>query len=138
MGKCLIALLVCIQLIQVSYNLVRAEHQVVQVSNGLRSGEITLHCHSSDQDLGKHLLKPTESFSWGFEISMSICIETSLCADISCDFSWNNKNTSFLVWHGAEAFACAAEGKGEWSVREDGFYFRCDGHDWSFKYSWPK
>ena len=134
MGKNLITLLVCVQLI-----IVGADYQVVQISNGLKLGELIVNCHSDEnKDMGKRVLKPRESFSWGFDISIGLCFDGFICGGNSCDFSWNNKNASFLVWGGVEALSCSIEGKGEWSVREDGFYFRCLRHDWHFIFSWPR
>jgi len=61
-----------------------------------------------------------------------------MCRGNSCDFSLNDKNATLLVWEGVEALSCSIAGKGEWSVREGGFYFRCLGYDWRFRYSWPR
>ncbi|CAA0816559.1 Plant self-incompatibility protein S1 family [Striga hermonthica] len=42
----------------------------VLVSNGLRDDNITIHCYSSDDDLGTHQLTYGANFSWHFRTNL--------------------------------------------------------------------
>ena len=132
----LITVLVCVQLIQIDFAL-RAMAQTgssrwnVTIINGLKSGQLTLSCKSSDyngEDLGKHVLHPGMKFSWGFDACNWTYHMHEVACDkyYSCDFFWDHKKTNFLAWRYLdEGDRCGSDAIAEWSVRENGFYFRC-------------
>ena len=134
-GNYLITLLICVQLIQIDFPLRAMARETVHwnmtIINGLKSGQLTLSCKSLEyygEDLGKHVLNPGMKFSWGFDA----CDWNYHSFDIvcynyySCDFFWDDKTTNFQPWmYFDEGDRCESNTRAEWSVRENGFYFRC-------------
>lgn len=98
-------------------------HDSVDITNEM-SGAITVHCKSGDDNLGVHVLAPTQRYNFRFRMNVW---GTTL---FWCAFtSSTGRQKSLEVWSATVMRHSPCGGKCYWSVREDGFWVT----DYNFK-----
>ncbi|XP_027368727.1 self-incompatibility protein S1-like [Abrus precatorius] len=106
----------------------------VSIKNTLGSGKnMTLHCQSKDNDLGKHIIADGDEFGWDFSDNVT---GTTL---FFCDLGWEKvEGYHFDAYSFArDMVRCGAAGC-SWLVSAEGIYGlnRQTGY-WEFIYHWP-
>ena len=146
MGKSLIILVICVQLITQIINFFPTtmadvygqEKHSLLISSGLKSGQLKVHCKAFGTIVEKdveHVIEPGKSFGWDFVVKVPCLGNINY---YSCNFDWNGKKVDFNAWGGAWESCTGKMTKTHWAVLEDGFYYRCVGGErkWDKRFSW--
>ncbi|KAL3613727.1 hypothetical protein CASFOL_041801 [Castilleja foliolosa] len=72
---------------------------------------LKIHCASGDKELGIHILKPNEDFSWKFCVGFR--------TKFFCHLWWGSKQRAFDVFTAKPKF----NHNNFWSARADGIYY---------------
>ncbi|GFQ07789.1 hypothetical protein PHJA_002922900 [Phtheirospermum japonicum] len=72
----------------------------VSVQNRVPNNSITIHCRSSEDDLGTHPLAYNAIFSWGFRVNFSRSTK------FVCDFTTNYGSGNYAVYDGPQFEIC--------------------------------
>lgn len=102
--------------------------KTVRVINNLAGTQLSVHCHSGDDDLGQHYLHSGQYVEWSFEDNFW---GTTL---YWCDFAWNNVQKSFRVYSTKKDDYRGY--KPYLSIRPDGAYFYDGFKFWLKKIPW--
>ena len=93
--------------------LVAAYHVDVTIINSLEGKEdLTIHCRSSDDDLGKHLLRANQTFTWGFGANFFGGTK------FICSFQWNNNPLLYFYGYFQKRDSYFKDCR--WYIRKDG------------------
>ncbi|THF97223.1 hypothetical protein TEA_022550 [Camellia sinensis var. sinensis] len=79
-------------------------------------GPLKLHCQSKDNDIGVHFLNNGQNFAWSFRENI---IPPTL---FICQFRWNSKDRSFIVFYRTLKPYCEEPWRCIWVVTPNGFY----------------
>ena len=152
MGKSLIILVICVQLITQIINFVPTamglmpdssgtKQYSISISSGLKSGQLKLDCIVLDNSNAttrgnvEHVLEPGESFGWDFKLRKVHDPWLNRDTSYQCNFEWNDKKYVFAIWRGSDPEPCGGVAI-HWKVLEDGFYFLCGKDNWQKRYTW--
>ncbi|KAH7573097.1 hypothetical protein JRO89_XS03G0068300 [Xanthoceras sorbifolium] len=93
---------------------------------------LTVHCKSTDQDLGTHVLEREAHFNWDFKIGKGSP------AIYDCDLSYDKITGHFTMFNEQrDALRCGDE-KCLWKVQQDGMFLYIKEHDaYEKQFSWP-
>ncbi|KAI3995394.1 hypothetical protein MKX01_040510 [Papaver californicum] len=89
---------------------------------------LTIHCWSSEDDLGVHTLNYTQSFKWKFNVNFRYTTK------FICDSSWYDTNTErFTAYEASRDFEVHCKEICVWSIRRDGGYYGDGGAEFPFQ-----
>ncbi|XP_028770448.1 S-protein homolog 2-like [Neltuma alba] len=109
-----IIILVLSSVLVLAPHLVEADTHL-SVNNYLyNSLELLLHCQSKDDDLGRHLLHPKESFKFRFNPNLW---GTTL---YYCSFQWPGAVKWFNIYEDGRDSSNCDDGKCIWIIKQDG------------------
>ena len=92
-------------------------------------GYMSLHCKSSDDDLGTHLLVPHQVYHFGTKIDV---FRTTM---FSCEIKWEGKDQTYPAFK-ARRDETRCSKYCLWSVRYDGIYFSKDNSTFYNAFPW--
>ncbi|KAI3995395.1 hypothetical protein MKX01_040511 [Papaver californicum] len=101
---------------------------------------LTIHCWSSEDDLGVHTLYHLQTFYWRFTVNFSYTTE------FVCDSSWHgpgrvgfSNRKRFTAYKAKRDWNTHCNGFCMWSIRQDGGYFGDGGSRYPFQkmFSYP-
>ncbi|XP_073121395.1 S-protein homolog 5-like [Henckelia pumila] len=84
----------------------------VAIVNQIQSENITIHCYTSDDDIGTHVLSFDQNISWSFEVNFF------LTTKFYCDFTTDSGRGNYAVYDRKLEIRC--DEKCVWNVRERG------------------
>ncbi|KAL3643923.1 hypothetical protein CASFOL_011855 [Castilleja foliolosa] len=88
------------------------EHTVVSVQNDIPGEDITIHCYSTEDDLGTHVLDYAKNFTWHFRINLRRSTK------FNCDFSTKHGSGNYGVFTPNLYRRC--DYQCDWLIRADG------------------
>lgn len=105
----------------------------VFVFNLLGTGSnLTVHCKSSREDLGTHVLIREDHFNWGFRIGRGPK------KVYECDMSHDNVNGHFTIFDENRDASRCGDNKCLWKVQLDGLFLYVKASDqYEKQFSWP-
>ncbi|KAI3746841.1 hypothetical protein L6452_09283 [Arctium lappa] len=86
-------------------------------------------------DMGGRALQESDDYSWNVKVTFwkSISSDTAF----SCTMKWDQKRKKFEAFRvHRDRSRCGVLRKCLWLVKEDGFYFSNDEHNWVKEFSW--
>ncbi|MCL7033116.1 hypothetical protein MKW94_005998 [Papaver nudicaule] len=108
--------------------------KIVTVENNIDPNiAFTIHCWSSEDDLGWHTLYYKQNFFWRFKVNIWMSTK------FMCDSSWHdpagkgNQTISFLAYDAERDWKVYCKNDCRWSIRRDGGYYG-DGTDLEFPF----
>ncbi|KAI3833472.1 hypothetical protein MKX03_027216 [Papaver bracteatum] len=113
--------------------------KTVTVENDLGQNiSLKIHCRSSEDDLGEHMLYYKQNFKWRFKVNFR------LSTKFLCDSSWYDPNGKKDNIMGFVAYKAIRDWKKHcyddcwWSIRQDGGYYGNGNPEEEFKFPYKK
>ena len=116
MGRPILIFLVLCIIVETGYASFLPKYKIM-IDNEIKNSSVGVHCRSSEDNLGYHILRPSQSIHWSFRQNFWFSTR------FSCQFSWGQKRRDIIVFNDHLSKFCRSK-MGNlcfWSIRPEGF-----------------